>query len=150
MVTHTERIARVKKGWLQVAAWQADIQGALGRRAARTFHEGAGVLATAGDRPGTGVAGARPGAAALEAWLVHEDRHLRGNAALRASAGSVIDVRFDTIAAILVDRRPGRRRPARTRRSWSLQKQIRADRYYAARLLGDLKDPRGASSCSSP
>lgn len=26
---------------------------------------------------------------------------------------------------------------------WSLQAQIRADRYYAAHLLGDLKDPRG-------
>ena len=25
---------------------------------------------------------------------------------------------------------------------WTLQGQIRADRYYAAHLLGDLKDPR--------
>ena len=27
--------------------------------------------------------------------------------------------------------------------NWTVQAQIRADRYYAAHLLGDLKDPRG-------
>jgi HEAT repeat protein len=76
----------------------------------------------------------------LEPWLTHDDRHLRGNAAfIFASLG---DARgFETIVAILGDRSerpPGQTGTARP----SLQAQIREDRYYAAHLLGDLKDPR--------
>ena len=82
---------------------------------------------------------------ALVTWLNHEDRHLRGNAAfIFARLG---DPRgFQVITDILTDRsnRPqgqgisggsgdGRYRVAR---------QIAADRYYAAHLLGDLRDPR--------
>jgi HEAT repeat protein len=75
---------------------------------------------------------------ALEAWLGHDDRHLRGNVAF--VLGRLGDPRgFDTLAAILVDRASrsagqGARSP---------QGQIREDRYYAAHLLGELKDPRG-------
>lgn len=50
---------------------------------------------------------------------------------------------FATIAEILADRseRPfGQGHPARR---WSVHALVRADRYYAAHLLGDLKDPRG-------
>jgi HEAT repeats len=76
----------------------------------------------------------------LESWLKHEDRHVRGNVALVfASLG---DPRgFQGIVDILNDRLD-RPRPAGWGPVWSLQAQIRSDRYYAAHLLGDLRDPR--------
>jgi HEAT repeat protein len=77
----------------------------------------------------------------LQSWLTHEDRHLRGNAAL-IFAGLGDSRGFDVIAAILRDhseRPEGQGIPAAP---WTVQGQIRADRYYAAHLLGDLKDPR--------
>src|SRR5712692_5414736 len=77
----------------------------------------------------------------LQSWLTHEDRHLRGNAAL-VFAGLGDSRGFDVIAAILRDhfeRPEGQGIPGGR---WSVQGQIRADRYYAAHLLGDLKDPR--------
>jgi len=78
----------------------------------------------------------------LESWLTHEDRRLRGNAAfIFARLG---DPRgFDAIVAILGDR--SEKRAVHQISSVglpSIQGQIRADRYYAAHLLGDLKDPR--------
>jgi hypothetical protein len=80
----------------------------------------------------------------LELWLTDEDRHLRGNAAFIYDG--LGDRRgFDVIAAILGDhsgRPEGQGIPGGR---WSLQAQIRADRYYAAHLLGDLKDPRAVA-----
>jgi HEAT repeat protein len=78
----------------------------------------------------------------LESWLTHEDRQLRGNAGfIFARLG---DSRgFDVIVAILGDR--SERRAVHMISSVgtpSIQGQIRQDRYYAAHLLGDLKDPR--------
>jgi HEAT repeat protein len=78
----------------------------------------------------------------LESWLTHEDRHLRGNAAfIFARLG---DHRgFDAIVSILDDR--SERREVHRISSVglpSIQAQMREDRYYAAHLLGDLKDPR--------
>jgi HEAT repeat protein len=75
----------------------------------------------------------------LQSWLTDDDRHLRGNAAfIYARLG---DTRgFDVITAILRDyseRPEGQGIPGGR---WSLRGQIRADRYYAAHLLGDLKD----------
>ena len=78
----------------------------------------------------------------LRSWLTHKDRHLRGNAAF-IYAGLGDPRGFDVIVAILGDRSENREvhsvssvgRPF-------LQGQIREDRYYAAHLLGDLKDPR--------
>jgi hypothetical protein len=78
----------------------------------------------------------------LEPWLHREDMRRRGNAAfIFASLGD--DRGFQVIKAILEDRSAkrtvfeiddaGRPSPGR---------QIRADRYYAAHLLGDLRDPR--------
>ena len=75
-------------------------------------------------------------------WLTHDDRHLRGNAAL--VLGGRGDPRgFDTIAAMLSDRSPRPPGQGIPGGRWSVQAQIRADRYYAAHLLGDLQDPRG-------
>ena len=78
----------------------------------------------------------------LEPWLTHEDRHLRGNAAfIFARLG---DSRgFDVIATILDDRSEGRavHKISSVGAPW-VQGQIIEDRYYAAHLLGDLKDPR--------
>ena len=78
----------------------------------------------------------------LEPWLGCEDMRRRGNAAfVFARLGD--DRGFQVIKAILEDRSPkravfeidsaGHPSPAR---------QIRADRYYAAHLLGDLRDVR--------
>jgi HEAT repeat protein len=77
----------------------------------------------------------------LESWLTHEDRHLRGNAAfIYAALG---DPRgFDVIVAVLHDRADRSEAQGVTNGRWSVRGQIRADRYYAAHLLGDLKDPR--------
>jgi HEAT repeat protein len=84
----------------------------------------------------------------LESWLTHEDRHLRGNAALVfASLG---DGRgFDALRGILTDRsyRPLGQGIAfvagnMAAPAWWMPAQIGADRYYAVHLLGQLKDPR--------
>lgn len=81
----------------------------------------------------------------LVGWLNHEDRHLQGNAAfIFASLGD--DRGFEDIRAILTDRSyrpeaqgiPGVAGDGR----YHVEQQIRADRYYAAHLFGDLKDPR--------
>jgi HEAT repeat protein len=83
--------------------------------------------------------------------LSDPDRHVRGNAAfVFASLGD--ELGFDVIFSILTDRsdRPaaqgmviggGISRPGATL-SYRVEEQIAADRYYAAHLLGDLKDPR--------
>jgi HEAT repeat protein len=76
----------------------------------------------------------------LQSWLTHEDRHLRGNAAF-IYAGLGDPRGFEVIAAILGDhseRPEGQGIPGGR---WGLQGQIAADRYYAAHLMGDLKDP---------
>jgi HEAT repeat protein len=82
----------------------------------------------------------------LADWLDHQDRHIRGNVAfVFASFG---DPRgLQTITDILADRsdRPevqGIRRAAGDGR-YRFERQVAADRYYAAHLLGDLRDSRG-------
>lgn len=80
--------------------------------------------------------------AELEMWFTHDDRHLRGNVAF--VLGRLGDPRgFETIAAIFADRSPRPVGQGIPGGNWTVQAQIRADRYYAAHLLGDLKDPRG-------
>jgi len=77
----------------------------------------------------------------LEPSLSDDDRHVRGNAAF-VFAGLGDDHGFQVIKAILEDRsnRPsGQGFPGG---NWTLQEQIRADRYHAAHLFGDLKDAR--------
>jgi HEAT repeat protein len=78
----------------------------------------------------------------LEPWLAHKDRCLRGNAAY--IFGRLGNPRgFDVIVAILGDRSEEREVHAiSSAGGTSLYGQIRQDRYYAAHLLGDLKDPR--------
>ena len=85
---------------------------------------------------------------ALQPWLTHEDRHIRGNAAyVFAALGN--SQGFDVIYGILEDRsdRPLGQgiatyvRPE-SKEKWWLAEEIRADRYYAVHLLGELRDPR--------
>ena len=79
----------------------------------------------------------------LEPWLTHPDRCLRGNAAY--IFGRLGDPRgFDVIVGILGDRSANREVHviSSVGLPW-LPGEIRQDRYYAAHLLGDLKDPRG-------
>jgi hypothetical protein len=84
----------------------------------------------------------------LADWLGHADRHIRGNVAfVFASLG---DARgLQTIADILGDRseRPeGQGIPtASSDGRYRFERQVAADRYYAAHLLGDLRDPRGVA-----
>jgi HEAT repeat protein len=81
----------------------------------------------------------------LVAWLNHDDRHLRGNVAFIFS-GLGDERGFEIISAILKDRsdRPeGQGQPtASSDGRYHVERQIRADRYYAAHLFGDLKDRR--------
>ena len=82
----------------------------------------------------------------LADWLGHPDRHIRGNVAfVFASCG---DPRgLQTIADILADRseRPEGQGIATVAGDgrYRFERQVAADRYYAAHLLGDLRDPRG-------
>lgn len=84
----------------------------------------------------------------LADWLGHEDRRIRGNVAfIFASLG---DPRgLQTIADILADRSarpPGQGVPTvPSDGRYRFERQVAADRYYAALLLGDLKDPRGVA-----
>ena len=76
----------------------------------------------------------------LAPYLKDDDRHVRGNAAL-VFAGLGDDRGLHVIYAILRDR-SDRPRGQGTGGNWSVASQIVSDRYYAAHLLGDLKDPR--------
>jgi HEAT repeat protein len=82
----------------------------------------------------------------LAGWLNHDDRHIRGNVAfIFASIGD--ERGFPVITAILDDRSDRPEGQGQSSASsdgrYHLSQQIRADRYYASHLLGDLKDPRG-------
>jgi hypothetical protein len=82
----------------------------------------------------------------LVALLKHDDRHIRGNAAVVfAAVGD--DRGFETISAILHDRSdrpPGQGQAGGSSDgAYHVEAQIRADRYYAAHLLGDIRDARG-------
>ena len=82
----------------------------------------------------------------LADWLGHQDRHIRGNVAfIFASFG---DPRgLQTIAEILADRseRPEGQgiATASSDGRYRFERQVAADRYYAAGLLGELRDPHG-------
>jgi HEAT repeat protein len=81
----------------------------------------------------------------LQPWLTNADRRLRGNAAF-IFAGLGDPRGFDTIVAILGDQSETRAIEARSSAGLpSARAQIRQDRYYAAHLLGDIKDPRGVA-----
>lgn len=73
--------------------------------------------------------------------LTNEDRHIRANAAFVFAA--LGDPRgFETLVNILDDRSPRPEGQGVGCCPWTLQEQIASDRYYAAHVLGDLKDPR--------
>jgi HEAT repeat protein len=82
----------------------------------------------------------------LEGWLSSEDRHVRGNAAfIFAALGDSRGIQV--ISAMLTDvaDRPEGQGIAATIGGdgrFVLAEQIKTDRYYAAHLLGELKDPR--------
>jgi HEAT repeat protein len=81
----------------------------------------------------------------LAELLKHEDRHLRGNVAfVFARLGD--ERGFAVITAILEDRSDRPEGQGQVVGSsdgrYHVAQQIRADRYYAAHLLGDIKDRR--------
>jgi HEAT repeats len=83
--------------------------------------------------------------ASLVSWLNQEDQHVRGNVAF--IFGRFGDPRgFQVITEMLTDRSD---RPegqgivsASSDGRYHVARQVAADRYYAAHLLGDLRDPR--------
>ena len=79
--------------------------------------------------------------AQLEPYLKDEDRHVRGNAAF-VFAAAEDDRGFEVIAGILKDRSDRPEGQGMPGGNWSVSAQIASDRYYAAHLFGDLKDPR--------
>jgi hypothetical protein len=81
----------------------------------------------------------------LVGLLSHDDRHERGNAAF-VFAGLGDSRGFQVITDILTDRsdRPEAQgiASASSDGRYRVARQIATDRYYAAHLLGDLRDPR--------
>jgi hypothetical protein len=84
---------------------------------------------------------------ALEDWLRHEDRHIRGNTAF-VFAGLGDKRGLTTIFEIIddqSDRELGQGIPGvagNLSGRWWVREQIRTDRYYAVHLLGVLEDRR--------
>lgn len=81
----------------------------------------------------------------LDVWLNDDDRHLRGNVAF-VFAGLGDERGLPVITAMLKDNSD---RPEGQGQEWGssdgryhVDQQIRADRYYAVQLLGNLKDRR--------
>ncbi len=136
-----ERIHNVKDGWLTEIAWGAELKASSARTLLdrfkreqvfwRQFEIGQALAAKAD----------RGAIRELESWLTLEDRHARGNAAfVLARLG---DPRgFDTIARMLADRSPRSPGAGVPGGTWTLDAQIKTDRYYAAHLLEDVKDRR--------
>jgi len=77
----------------------------------------------------------------LEVWLNDDDRHLRGNVAF-VFAGLGDERGFVVITAILNDRSARPEGQGQSGGRYTVEAQIRADRYYAVHLLGTLKDRR--------
>jgi HEAT repeat protein len=136
------RIAGVKGGWLRVIASDAEMRALSGRELLDRFRQEKVFWRQAEIGAALAGAGNRETITGLEAWLTHDDRHLRGNVAL--VLGRLGDPRgFDTIEAILADRSSRSRGQGIPGGNWTVRAQVGADRYYAVHLLGDLKDPRG-------
>jgi hypothetical protein len=137
-----ERNRNVKKGWLAKISDDAEMRALSPNELLERFKQAkwfwqqfeyGQVLAATGDRRAIGE---------LQSWLTLDDRHARGNAAfVLARLG---DSRgFKTIAQVLSDRSPRVIMPERLAAPGVMSQRIASDRYYAAHLLGDLKDPRG-------
>jgi HEAT repeat protein len=136
------RIAGVKEWWQRVIAFDKEMQGLSARGLLDRFKEEKVFSQQFEIGKALAAANDRGAIAELEAWLTHDDRHLRGNVAF--VLGRLGDPRgFDTITAILEDRSTRSSGEGIPGGKWTVQAQIRADRYYAAHLLGDLQDPRG-------
>ena len=76
----------------------------------------------------------------LQSYLDHDDRHIRCNAAL-VLAGLGDDRGIDAISGVLRDRSDRPAGQGIAGGNWTVQAQIRADRYYAVHVLGALKKP---------
>jgi HEAT repeat protein len=137
-----ERIGRVRERWLHVIASDNEMRAFSSRELLDRFKSEELFWRQFELVPALVAANNRGTIAELEAWLTHDDRHVRGNVAL--VLGRLGDPRgFETIAAILADRSTRSAGQGTHGVKWTVEGQIRADRYYAAHLLGDLKDPRG-------
>lgn len=137
-----ERIALIKTRWVEKIADDVELRSLSSRDLLDRFTQEK-VFWRQFEIGRALIAGADPATIRrLEPWLTIEDRHTRGNVAF-VIAGLGDQRGFETIAAILGDRSPRPQGQGMAVGKWALAAQIRADRYYAAHLLGDLKDPRG-------
>jgi PBS lyase HEAT-like repeat-containing protein len=77
----------------------------------------------------------------LDAWLTHPDLRIRGNVAF--VLGRLGDARgYTTLLEIVGTPSSQEVGPAAASARWTTLRQISGERYYAAHLLGELKDPR--------
>ena len=137
-----DRIAGIKAGWLRVIASAEEMQSFSAPVLLDRFKEEKSFWRQFEIGKALAASNNRAAIPELEPWLRHDDRHLRGNVAF--VLGRLGDRRgFETIVEILDDRSPRAAGQGAPGGRWNVQQQIRADRYYAAHLLGDLKDPRG-------
>jgi hypothetical protein len=137
-----ERIAHVREGWSNVIATDKEMQALSARELLDRFKAENVYWRQFDIAQALAAANHRGAIAELEGWLTHDDRHVRGNVAF--VLGRLGDPRgFETIVAILADRSPRSAGQGVPGANWTVHEQVRADRYYAAHLLGDLKDPHG-------
>jgi HEAT repeat protein len=78
---------------------------------------------------------------ALESWLSNEDRHTRCVAAF-VFAGLGDEQGLEIISAVIKDKSDRPEGQGVSTAPWSIQRQIRSDRYFAVHVLGALKDRR--------
>jgi hypothetical protein len=136
------RTGNVKAGWQRYIASEAALRALSSAELIDRFRREKEYFRQFDLARALAATGARDAIGALEGWLTHEDRHLRGNAAF--VLGRLGDPRgFQTIAAMLADHSPRPRGQGGPPVTDNPRAQIRADRYWAAHLLGDLKDPQG-------
>ncbi|HMB29184.1 MAG TPA: HEAT repeat domain-containing protein [Blastocatellia bacterium] len=78
---------------------------------------------------------------ALESWLSNEDRHTRCVAAF-VFAGLGNEQGLEIISAVIKDKSDRPEGQGVSTAPWSIQRQIRSDRYFAVHVFGALKDKR--------
>jgi hypothetical protein len=139
-----ERIGHVKQGWLRRIAADAEVRGLTTRQLLERFTAERSAFAQIPVRDELARRGDRSIIAELESRLTLDDRHLRGNAAL--ILGRLGDPRgFETIVDMLADHSSRAITQGIPGGKPTVAGQVRSDRYYAAHLLGDLRDRRGVA-----
>jgi hypothetical protein len=139
-----ERIGHVRQGWVRRIAADSGLRELTTRELLDRFNAEKSALAQISVRDELARRGDRSIIPEIESRMTLDDRHLRGNAAL--ILGRLGDPRgFETIVEILADRESRAVTQGIPGGNPTVRAQVRSDRYFAAHLLGDLRDPRGVA-----